>query len=89
MMKGQVYILIAAIIVISLAALANIGFYNSLPVQREQTSLTSTSAIVHNINNEIVYIMKYNNSNLDDFLKFAEEYANEKNFNLTIEKEEY
>ena len=88
-MKGQIYILIAVIIVVSISALANIGFYSSMPVQREQTSLSSSNAVVNNITSEIAYVMKHNDSNLDDFILIAEQYAKEKNLNLTVNKSEH
>lgn len=88
-MRGQIYILIAAMIVIAVAALADIGFYNSLPVQREQTSLGSSGAVMQNINTEITYVMENNATNLDDFVNFTVEYASEKNLNMTVESEEH
>lgn len=88
-MKGQIYIIIAIVIIIAIGTIANIAYYSSLPVQKEQIALSDTSAMMNNINNELTAVTKVDVTKIDDFLNFSIEYAKEKNFNITIEKTEY
>ena len=84
MKRGQLYIVTAAIIIIAVTALANIGLYTSMPVQREQSSLTDTATIMHNINNELAYVISINATHIDDFINISEKYGEEKNLEIEI-----
>ena len=53
MKKGQIYMMIAGIIILALSTLASIGIYTSLPIEKEQAELSNTEAMIHNINREI------------------------------------
>ena len=83
-MKGQIYILLAILVAMALAGLANIMFSTSLSVQTDQVSLAGTKAIINNIQNEIVYAISIDPAYVSDFMNFSTQYANEKNVNLTI-----
>jgi hypothetical protein len=89
MRKGQVYILAAAVIIIAIGAIADVGMYSSLPVQKEMTSLSTSGEVMQNINSEIIYTITINETYVDDFLNISAEYAAEKNLNLTFEKSDY
>ena len=83
MRKGQLFILTAFVVAMGIAALANLGYFTSLPVQKEQTTIGSGSLTIQNINSEIIYVNKMGASNLariDDFIQFANNFSYEKNF---------
>ena len=84
MNKGQIYILTASIIIISITTIANIGLYSSTPVVREQSSMSNTGAIMHNINNEISYVISINATHIDDFINITEKYGEEKGLDIEI-----
>ena len=85
--KGQIYMMIAAMIILALSTLASIGIYTSLPVEKEQSTINSISSASHNINNELIYLMKDDPRNLtriNDFINFTIEFGKEKNLNISV-----
>ena len=85
--KGQIYLMIAGMIILAISTLASIGLYTSLPIEKEQTQLSSAEAMVHNITAEIVKILEENESDTDttnDFANITREYGDEKNINITV-----
>lgn len=83
MKRGQLFILAAFVIAMGIAALANLGYFTSLPVQKEQTAISSGGITLQNINSEIIYVNKMGVRNLtriDDFIQFANNFSFEKNF---------
>lgn len=87
MNKGQIFILTAFVIALGIAALANLGYFTSLPVQKEQTAIGAGSSALHNIDVELIYITRLAPSNvtrIDDFLLFIQNYTLEKNLEGTI-----
>ena len=86
--KGQIYMMIAGIIILALSTLASIGLYTSLPIEKEQSTINSISSASHNINNELIYLMKDDpgdTSVINDFINFTIEFGKEKNLNISIE----
>ena len=85
-MKGQFFIFTAVIIVFSIAALANLAVYTSLPAQEAGTSTIGTAALVDNFKTEAVNTMKMevNTTTLDDLTDRFEADAASKNIALNI-----
>ena len=85
--KGQIYMMIAGMIILAISTIASIALHTSMPIEKKQTQLSTSEVIAHNINNEIIQILKENESDsatVNDFIKIAEEYGKEKNINITV-----
>ncbi len=80
--KGQIYLLIAGMIILAISTLANIAIHTSMPVEQKQIKTTSIGEMAMNLKIEMS-MMKRNNissSNITDFLNIFNNYSAEKNY---------
>ena len=97
MKRGQLFILSAFVIALSLGALINLSFFISSPVQKEKIMISSSKPIMQNLETELNYVPSSGPEvyvtpgdttetfdNLRDFISIFQNYTEGKNFELEI-----
>jgi|GEM_PF-6041292 len=83
--KGQIYLMIAGMIILAISALANIAIHTSMPIEKKQTQTSNIGAMANNLKIEISQMQSNNISqdNITDFINIFNNYTTEKNYETT------
>ena len=80
--KGQIYLMMAGMIILAISTLASIAIHSSMPVEQKQTQTSSIGAMAMNLKIEISQMQKnsISTSNITDFISIFNNYSAEKNY---------
>ena len=80
--KGQIYIIIAAMIILAIASLTDISLHSSIQVEKVQTQASNIGEMALNLKIELSQMQRNNisSSDINDFISIFQNYSNEKNY---------
>jgi len=82
MKKGQIYIVIAVMIIIAITTLANIAIHTSKKIEEKQARISNAGEMALNLKIEISKMQRNNISSgeINNFISIFKNYSQEKNY---------
>ena len=80
--KGQIYLIIAAMIILAIASLTDISLHSSIQVERVQTQANNLGEMTLNLKIELSQMQRngISSSEINNFISIFQNYSNEKNY---------
>ena len=79
--RGQIYLIIAAMIILAVASLADISLHSSIQVEQKQTQASNIGEMALNLKIELSQMQRNNlTDDINDFINIFNNYSSEKNY---------